>query len=392
MRLSLKNLAHDIRFNVRDSLAYFIFYVTQGCNMECAHCFNHLRNHESNKDLTVEEIDLFSRNLGRIKYMTMAGGEPMLRPRLGTIAEIFYRNNKLDILNVSTNGWLTDRVISFVESTLNSCPGLTLAIAVSVDGGRETHDSIRRRKGSFDRAVNTLKELKRVQERVDPNRLAIFAHGTYNALNAHEFLDTARFFSEKIQVPYSVALIRGDGLPDDSLSNVDIDHFYSVALIRGDGLPDDSLSNVDIDHFYSVFKHIIPLVRKGLAKNYPFRRAGVAMADLVGDVIYNSVKHSKMTVPCKAGKKCFVITADGDVILCELLNIVLGNIRDHNYDPMKLLSSDLAVNEIRAIKENECHCTWECFQLVNVWSSPRMAPRIIGKAVSYAIQDWRGGQ
>jgi len=164
---------------------------------------------------------------------------------------------------------------------------------------------------------------------------------------------------------------------------------YSVALIRGDGLPDDSLSNVDIDHFYSVFKHIIPLVRKGLAKNYPFRRAGVAMADLVGDVIYNSVKHSKMTVPCKAGKKCFVMTADGDVILCELLNIVLGNIRDHNYDPMKLLRSDLAVSEMRAIKENECHCTWECFQLVNVWSSPRMLPRIIGKAFSYAIQDWR---
>ncbi len=368
MRLSLKNLANDIRFNVRDSLAYFILYVTQGCNMECAHCFNHSRNHESNKDLTIEEIDLFSRNLGRIKYMTMAGGEPMLRSQLETIAEIFYTNNKLDILNVSTNGWLTDRVISFVESTLNSCPGLTLAIAVSVDGGRETHDSIRRRKGSFDRAVNTLKELKRVQERVDPNRLAIFAHGTYNALNANEFLDTARFFSEKIQVP------------------------YSVALIRGDGLPDDSLSNVDIDHFYSVFKHIIPLVRRGLAKNYPFRRAGVAMADLVGDVIYNSVKHHKMTVPCKAGKKCFVMTADGDVILCELLKIVLGNIRDHNYDPMKLLRSDTAISEMRAIRENECHCTWECFQLVNVWSSPRMLPRIIGKAFSYAIQDWRNGK
>ncbi|MGC8602631.1 MAG: radical SAM protein [Desulfomonilaceae bacterium] len=365
MRLSLQNLTHNIRFNIRDSLAYFIFYVTQGCNMECAHCFNHLRNQESNRDLTIEEIDLFSRNLGRIKYMTMAGGEPMLRSKLEIIAKTFYRNNKLDILNVSTNGWLTDRVISFVEKTLNSCPGLNLAIAVSVDGGRKTHDTLRRKEGSFDHAVNTLTELKRVQERVDPNRLAIFAHGTYNAVNAKEFLDTARFFSEKIRVP------------------------YSVALIRGDGLPDDSLSNVDIDHFYFVFKRIIPLVRNGLARNYPFRRAGVAMADLVGDVIYNSVKHNKMTVPCKAGKKCFVMTADGDVILCELLNIVLGNIRDYNYDAMKLLSSEQALSAIKNIKESKCHCTWECFQLVNVWSSPRMLPKIIGKAVYYGIQDWR---
>jgi MoaA/NifB/PqqE/SkfB family radical SAM enzyme len=365
MRLSLRNLANNIRFNVSDALAYFIFYVTQGCNLDCAHCFNHSRNHEPNKDLTIEEIDRFSRNLGRIKYMTMAGGEPMLRPQLDAIAEIFHRNNKLDILNVSTNGWLTDRVLSFVESTLSSCPGLTLAIAVSVDGSRDTHDRIRRRSGSFDRAVHTLRELKRMQDHVDPNRLALFAHGTYNGLNAQEFLATARFFSEEIQVP------------------------FSVALIRGEGLPDDSLRNVDIDHFSSVFKQIIPMVRNGLAKNYPFRRAGVAMADLVGDVIYNSVKHGRMTVPCKAGKRCFVMTADGDVVLCEILKITLGNIRDHNYDPMELLRSDPALNEMKAIQEDKCHCTWECFQMVNVWSSPSMLPRIIGKTVSYAIQDWR---
>ncbi len=66
------------------------------------------------------------------------------------------------------------------------------------------------------------------------------------------------------------------------------------------------------------------------------------MADIIGDVIYQSVKHNKMTVPCKAGKKCFVITADGQIILCELLNIVLGNIRDCNYDPMALLGSERA--------------------------------------------------
>ncbi|MBI5249450.1 MAG: radical SAM protein, partial [Desulfomonile tiedjei] len=191
MRWSLTNLVDNLKCQHSDALAYFIFYVTQRCNFECHHCFNHLANRKPNKDLTIDEIDRFSRNLRKIKYITMAGGEPMLRTDLDIIADIFYRNNKLDILNVSTNGWLTDRVISFVQSTLSRSEGLALAIAVSVDGGRETHDRIRGKNGSFDKAVITLKELVKLQNSVDRNRLALFAHGTYNALNAKEFLSTA---------------------------------------------------------------------------------------------------------------------------------------------------------------------------------------------------------
>lgn len=365
MRWSLTNLVDNFKCQHSDTLAYFIFYVTQRCNFECHHCFNHHENRKPNKDLTIDEIERFSRNLGKIKYITMAGGEPMLRNDLDSIAEIFHRNNRIDILNVSTNGWMTDRVISFVQSTLDRCKDLAMAIAVSVDGGRETHDEIRGKNGSFDKVVITLKELIKLQNHVDPNRLALFAHGTYNALNAHEFLSTAKFFTEEVGVP------------------------YSVALIRGDGLPDDSLKEIDIDHFYSVFKQIMPLVGNRLAKNYPFRRAGVAMAEIVGDVAYQSVKHNKMTVPCKAGKKCFVITADGRIILCELLNIVLGNIRDYNYDPKALLGSELGLREIKKISASNCHCSWECFQMVNVWSSPKMLPGIMRKALSYAIKGRR---
>lgn len=365
MRWNYANFWDDIRVQLTDSLAYFIFYVTQRCNFKCQHCFNHMENQKPGNDLTIDEIDRFSRNLGKIKYITMAGGEPMLRSNLDTIAEIFYTNNRVHILNVSTNGWLTDLALTFVQSTLSKCDGLALAIAVSVDGGSKTHDRIRNKKGSFDHAVTTLKELKKLQENLGASRLAVFAHGTYNAWNAHEFLDTAKFFTEEIGVP------------------------YSVAMIRGDSLPNSSLSNIDVDHYYEVFKKIMPLVRKGLSNNYPFRIAGVAMADLVGDVIYQSAKYNKMAVPCKAGKKCFVITADGNIVLCELLNIVLGNLRDHNYDPMELLRSKQALKEMEMISETKCHCTWECFQMVNVWSSPRMLTEIIRKSLSYTFQDWR---
>lgn len=364
MKWNYANFLDDIRVQLTDTLAYFIFYVTQRCNFECRHCFNHIENHKQGNDLTIDEIERFSMKLGKIKYITMAGGEPMLRSNLDTIADIFYRNNGVHILNVSTNGWLTDRVLSFVESTLNKCDSLALAIAVSVDGSRDTHDRIRNKKGSFDRAVTTLNELKKIQERTDSNRLALFAHGTYSAWNSHEFLDVARFFTEEIGVA------------------------YSMAMIRGEFLPEDSLSKIDVDHYYEVFRKVMPLVRKGLARNYPFRRAGVAMAEIVGDVIYESAKHHKMAVPCKAGKKCFVLTADGNIVLCELLNIVLGNIRDHSYDPKELLRSHLALREMDRISQTQCHCTWECFQMVNVWSSPKMLNKILNKSISFAFNDW----
>ena len=328
-----------------------IFWVTRACNFSCAHCFNHLWNGNSQDDLSVAEIEKISNNMGHVKYLTLAGGEPLLRDDLDLIAEIFYTHNDLQMLNLVTNGWLTDRAETVVTGVLDRCPGLHLSVGVSVDGPEEIHDHFRSKPGSYRRAIQTLERLKK--NRHYGRRLTVAACGTYHAGNAVYLLDLARFFQNEMGLPYYAGLIRGQQVPDMKLKAVDPDHYKKLC--------DDIGFSVNTE----------------LAPQYPFRHLRIAVDRIVTEIIYKSLKHNRKTVTCQAGKKGFVLTAGGDILLCEVLNTVLGNVREFGYSPYAVLDRSESVKAIEKIRENGCHCTWECFQRLNVVFSPGMLPRVL---------------
>jgi hypothetical protein len=96
-----------------------------------------------------------------------------------------------------------------------------------------------------------------------------------------------------------------------------------------------------------------------------------------------------MTVPCKAGEKGFVLMANGELLLCEVLNIKIGNLRDHDYDALEILNSESAKKEMAKIKSEKCHCTWECFQGLNTVFSPSLYPKVAGKVVENYFNGFR---
>lgn len=346
------HMLNDLKFLFNKTPAYLIFWVTQTCNFTCDHCFNYIENQKKNHDLSLDEIRKFASNLQHIKYLTMAGGEPMIRQDLAQAAEIFYRTNGLQMLNVVTNGWFTDRTLEFARTVLAKCPELFLSIHVSIDGLRETHDAIRQKPGSFGRCVATLRALQEFGKTSDGKRLSVACTGTYNAQNAQEFIETAEYITREVGVPYFMNLIRGEDVQNNSLKKIDIDHYRRTA------------------------DTVFALNKGKLSSDYPYRSIRLAVVQTVNDIIYDSVKNNKMTLPCKAGKTGFVLTANGEILLCEVLDIRLGNIRQYDYDPMKVLSSPKAVEEMRKIIQDQCHCSWECFQSMNTVNSPRIYPRV----------------
>jgi MoaA/NifB/PqqE/SkfB family radical SAM enzyme len=354
----------ELKFLFNRTPPYFIFWVTQSCNFTCDHCFNYIENQRKPSDLSLEEVRKFASSLGHLKYVTFAGGEPTIRRDLAELAEIFYRSNGLQILNCVTNGWFTDRAVEFARRVLESCPELSLHIAISIDGLEEVHDRIRNKKGSFTQCIKTLRALQRIQESEPGGRLSIGGTGTYNAGNAATFLDVARYITGDVGVPYTMNLIRGEDVQDNRLKAIDIDHYRRVA-----------------DQLASINQRLFP-------RTYPLRAAKLALTQTLTDVIYDSFKHDKMTVPCKAGESGFVLTASGEVMLCEILDIRLGNIRQHDYDVMKILNGPRAQEEKRKILEQKCHCTWECFQSMNIALSPSMYPRVAGYMAKNLV---RGG-
>ena len=76
------------------------------------------------------------------------------------------------------------------------------------------------------------------------------------------------------------------------------------------------------------------------------------------------------------------MAAGGDILLCELLDVKLGNIRENGYSLAAVLNNEQARREIHKINQEKCHCTWECFQRLNVVFSPGMYPGLAVRALN----------
>ena len=126
-----------------------IFYPTSRCNLFCEHCFNHDRqdnlsgNTGLNSEMTLDEIDKFSKSFEHLKSITITGGEPFLRKDIKEIVEIFYKNNDLQYASIHSHGLLNARVVETIEKILVDLPKLKVIYCTSIDGLEEKHNLIR---------------------------------------------------------------------------------------------------------------------------------------------------------------------------------------------------------------------------------------------------------
>jgi len=134
------------------SLSQLYFYLTEGCNLACRHCWLAPRFDPAGDRWAALPEEAFeqaireARPLG-LTSVKLTGGEPLLHPRITDLLEIV-RREELSLV-IETNGTLCT-------------PGLAREIAksrerfvsVSLDGtDAATHDRIRGVKGSFDKAL-----------------------------------------------------------------------------------------------------------------------------------------------------------------------------------------------------------------------------------------------
>lgn len=84
---------------------------------------------------------------------------------------------------------------------------------------------------------------------------------------------------------------------------------------------------------------------------------------------------------CPAGSIFGVIMSDGTVFPCEVLDKPLGNLKDYDYDFLKLWFDSEAINTKKWIKDTKCNCHWECAWTYNILSNVKYVPSLINKMV-----------
>jgi len=130
------------------------YTVTFRCNARCVMCDSW--RIERQDELSLDEIDRILAQLPKLDAVRLTGGEPFVRTDLAEIAALVQRHLDPRMLHVTTNGFLTDRVVEFVEGRDRTRP---LHLLVSLDGVGAKHDEVRAVPRAWDRALSTLEAL-----------------------------------------------------------------------------------------------------------------------------------------------------------------------------------------------------------------------------------------
>ena len=139
----------------RVDLPRFLTYiVTFTCNARCIMCDSWKK--PSPNDLSLDEIEGIFEQLPRMDAVRLSGGEPFVRRDLLEIAHRVQRRLRPAFLHVTSNGFLTDRIVRFCEERDKSIP---LELLISVDGVEDKHNQVRGHDKAWDYVIRTLEAL-----------------------------------------------------------------------------------------------------------------------------------------------------------------------------------------------------------------------------------------
>jgi radical SAM protein with 4Fe4S-binding SPASM domain len=93
---------------------------------------------------------------------------------------------------------------------------------------------------------------------------------------------------------------------------------------------------------------------------------------------------NKYISPCHAGSLFGIITANGEVHPCEILeNRMLGRLRDNNMNFSSIWKSKETKNTKEFIINSKCSCSYECALSYNILGNKRYQLSLISAALGF---------
>ena len=336
--------------------SYFIFFPTSRCNLSCSHCFYHDSLNKRFNELSLDEIDTFTKTMDPLLNLTLTGGEPYLRHDLDQIVRIFYENTKVPTITIPSNGWYLEKMVKQINNMMKWCPKLILNQLISFDGLEEDHDRIRGTKGTFNKALSAAMTIKKLQHEF--GRINLGVATVFSSENQHKIKDIVKGIYELVKPDnITIALVRGS--PKEKVNeNLDIKLYQEAVQYR------DSL-------FYS----------KKMSGHTKFKGNKLATASrvILAEKVQKIYETQEYQMPCYVGNLSGVMYPEGQVHPCEILDNShkIGNIRDFNLNFRELWLSLKAKEEVNFIRKTKCVCTHECFNSVNILFNPKFYPKLI---------------
>jgi len=296
------------------------------CNSRCKTCNIWKKKAEN---LTIDEYKVIFKKLGRSPYwITISGGEPFLRKDLVELCRIIYKYSKPKIINIPTNGILTNKIVEDVKAIVIDCPKTQIIINLSVDGIGKQHDEIRQVPGNYTRIIRTFKKLKKLECK----NLTVGIHTVISRFNVKEFSSIA---NELIQLG-----------PDSYITE--------IAEERNELDTMNAKITPDIISYRSAIDYLIHRIKNG--KFTGMNKITQAFRIEYYNLVKKILRDRKQIIPCYSGIASAQISPDGEIWICCIKAQSLGNLREHDYNFKKIWFNKKMKKERLSVKNKECYC------------------------------------
>lgn len=188
------------------------YMVTFRCNARCIMC--DCWKKKGHDEMAIEEIEKMFIQIPNLDFLRLSGGEPFLRKDLSEIYELAQEYLAPEMTHITSNGFLTEKIIKFCEERNNKKP---LYLLFSMDGMKDKHNYIRGTVKAWDSVVGTLSALapnmKKLNLRISVNQTIVDEDG----FSEYELLSN---FLSQYNIPLNAVIAYNESSTYSSEENV----------------------------------------------------------------------------------------------------------------------------------------------------------------------------
>ncbi len=338
-----------------------VHFVTDNCNARCPFCFIDFDHPVKLRDqMTLDQIERMVRQVGPcLSNVNLTGGEPFLRKDLKEITDLYLRLSGVQTIFITSHGGFPDRVLPFAEELSARYPGRKLIFSFSLDDFEERHNEIRRIPGLFSKTMESYCRLSLLGRGVMVN-ISI----TVSQENCDSVLSFYRHLRDERSVQSVTAnIVRTQGvyaIPEDQREKI----LKGYAALQGE-----------------IFRDM----KSGRMQGYDASTLEGRLLNKKNEILSRNTirtfRTNEYISPCHAGSLFGVIGSEGTVYPCEILDRPLGNLKDYDFDFLRLWADTKAKDLREFVRETECRCTYGCAWTFNILGNWRYQPELAASAV-----------
>ncbi len=302
---------------------YAVWEITLKCDLACRHCGSRAGRERPDELDTAEALDLVRQmyELG-VDEVTLIGGEAYLRDDWVEIAKAVTGYGMRCGITSGGRGFTRERALQAKDAGIKS-------VSISIDGLRETHDTLRGMRGSFDAAMASFKNLREAG-------IVVTANTQINRVSLRE-------------IPQVFELLRDQGIRAWQVQ-------LTVAMGRAADEPEMLLEPYQVLEVMPMLARLKPLCDEAKIRLWPGNNIGYFGP--YETLLKGTMPRGHMA-SCGAGRSTLGIEANGDIKGCPSLPTaayVGGNIRDHSLREIWEQSKPLRFTRDRTVEDLQGFC------------------------------------